>query len=47
MLKEYHAGALDQAEARELVGGMFLVGPGQQFDSELDTAAGGGHRGSS
>ena len=42
MLKEYHAGALDQAEARELVGGMFLVGPGQQFDSELDTAAGGG-----
>ena len=33
---------MDQAEARELVGGMFLVGPGQQFDSELDTAAGGG-----
>ena len=41
MLKEYHSGALDQAEARELVGGLFLVGPGQQFDSELDTAAGG------
>ena len=41
MLKEYHAGALDQAEARELVGSLFLVGPGQQFDPELDTAAGG------
>jgi hypothetical protein len=41
VLKEYHSGALDQAEARELVGGLFLVGPGQQFDSELDTAAGG------
>ena len=24
-----------------MVGGMFLVGPGQQFDSELDTVAGG------
>ena len=40
MLKEYHAGALDQAEARELVGSLFLVGPGHQFDPELDAAAG-------
>ena len=24
-----------------MVGGMFLLGPGQQFDSELDTVAGG------
>ena len=40
MLKEYHAGALDQAEARELVGSLFLVGPGSQFDPELDVTAG-------
>ena len=40
MLKEYHTGALDQAEARELVGSLFLVGPGHQFDPELDVAAG-------
>ena len=39
MLKEYHTGALDQAEARELVGSLFLVGP-DQFDPELDVAAG-------
>ena len=40
MLKEYHTGALDQAEARELVGSLFLVGPGHQLDPELDVAAG-------
>ena len=38
MLKEYHTGALDQAEARELVGSLFLVG--DQFDPELDVTAG-------
>ena len=38
MLKEYHTGALDQAEARELVGNLYLIG--DQFDTELDEAAG-------
>jgi hypothetical protein len=38
VLKEYHTGALDQAEARELVGSLYLVG--DQFDTELDEAAG-------
>ena len=39
MLKEYHTGALDQAEARELIGSLYLVGS-DQFDTELDEAAG-------
>jgi hypothetical protein len=38
VLKEYHTGALEQAEARELVGNLYLIG--DQFDTELDEAAG-------
>ena len=38
MLKEYHTGALEVAEHRELVGNLFVIG--DQFDTELEEAAG-------
>ena len=37
MLKEYHQGALEVAEHRELVGNLFVIG--DQFDTELEEAA--------
>ena len=38
-MKEHHAGSLDHIETRELADSLFLVGPGQNFDPELDSVA--------
>ena len=38
MLKEYHQGALEVAEHRELVGNLFVIG--DQFDTELEEVVG-------
>ena len=38
-MKEHHAGSLDHIETSELADSLFLVGPGQNFDPELDSVA--------
>jgi hypothetical protein len=38
VLKEYHQGALEVAEHRELVGDLFVIG--DQFDTELEEVVG-------
>ena len=37
-MKEYHQGALEVAEHRELVGNLFVIG--DQFDTELEEVVG-------